>query len=692
MNEEELREYLIEKVNINDEYKLNYLMDRINSEEIQDYLEPEHIEHINSLTQEKEDFMFKLQFNRFNLIEKKDVKNSWSNDFREYKFSEINIKKIFKIIRDNKVTLLRGSTGCGKSTTIPLKLMSEYKKIVCTQPRKISTINLAKRVSVLNKTNLGYEVGYAVRFEKKITNKTKLKYVTDGLFIREIVNSNSNLNVINSYDLIIIDEAHERSVNIDLLLGFINTNIKRIKSKVLIMSATLESIKLVNYFKCPLITIKTQKFEVEEHYLDEPVNDNYQMTIDTILDILPKYKNGNILVFMSGANEINKAVDECNSYLEGSNIKVFPLYGNLDFKNQREIIENKNRKVILATNIAETALTINNIRFVIDCGYVKSLSVESETSISSLDRIRISKSQAIQRKGRAGRTCNGHVFRMYTRDEYNSFECSPEPEIFKVDLVPFILTCSSLGIVDVMNYKWVDVPKENAVQKAYDYLLTLKVIDKTGKITAYGRKIMKVPLPVQLSMSLIHSYENNCFKSVAIIAAFLESLPIFVSFKLFNDEEQAKKKIYEKFDTSGGNFYFYLDLWQSWVDNDFNIKFLEENYLRVSSFNKIKNIYDQLLKIPIFKNYKLVRDVNVSGSIEESFTYGYFFNTAVLTGSKYITPYENNECFISSKDLLVKVKPNYLIFNLMIRQNKIYIVDCLEIEIDDLMKVFKKFN
>ncbi len=601
------------------------------------------------------------------------------------------IDKIKEVIKNNRVVILRGNTGCGKTTNIPLALLKDYKNIVCTQPRQLAAISVAKRVAFLDKSKLGNKIGFAVRFYQKISNRTKLRYVTDGILLKELIPLSSKGEDKLRYDLIIIDEAHERSLNIDILLGFLKNNFK--KTKLLIMSATLDSKKLCDFFSCPFITLKHEKFFIKENYLQQPCQDYHKEAIETVVKILGKYNSGNILVFMPGTQEIKKAVTLAQGFLEGTGVSVFPLYSKMDYFQQQKVLDEKKRKVIFSTNVAETSITINDIKFVVDSGYVNAIRFQSEdNSVTGLEKINISRSQAKQRAGRAGRTASGHVFRLYTKNEFENWDENTTPQIMHTSVIDIVLSLLTLGVKDVYKFDWIDAPDKIRVEEAMNYLYTLKAIDEFGKITKFGLQVASLPLTSKLGVTLLYAKTLGCLKKSIVISAFLENLPLFQD--ISTDSKMYRKMVAAKncFEDKKGDFYYFLDIWEKWSNNDFSKKFLHYNFLKVNTFFRIKSTVDQIMRLSLFKNYKWEQEGDCG--IEQAFSYGFYYNVAISKKhTKYLALSSGISCRIHHLDSLAKKYPPLVIFCELFRLNEEYtILNCLEISKENLEKVAEELE
>jgi len=697
---------------------------------------------------------------------------------------EDKLPEIVKILETNDVVLIKGDTGCGKSTVIPRILMSTYKNIVCTQPRRLAAINVARKVSSDIGCKLGTEVGYSIRFEDLTSKNTKLKYVTDGVLLNELNHwkrdrmcvksyengsckvsnteslermardeniepgidsgkrvvpqdglarfkseckqantakvselempdknassgtfmtsqsifdesranekafrdANSLLKIqdkskISGYDLIIIDEAHERSINIDFLLGHLKAILKQgnVSTKVIIMSATLNTEQFSEYFNCPIVEIKQRRHEVTYFYLNKPVEDYLKASIQTVLKLVKKFCDGDIIVFLSGQEDIYRAEASLKSALLGSGISILKLFSAMAAEEQDLVFIKGPRKIILSTNVAETSITIENIKFVVDSGKVKIKRRPSASSVDFLEVVSISKAQAKQRAGRAGRTQPGIVFRAYTVSEYLEMKENLAPEILRTNLSSLILTMKNFGYMDIFSFDFIDRPNIKSIDKSIQFLHYLKAIDKNSEITRLGRTIAKLPLDPEIGMSLLVASKIGCLNSVSTVAAFLDYQTVFLDIKSNNRDYKAYKMVKSAFSHPKGDFYTFLNIYNLWSSSKFSSFFLKKNFLNFKTMHQIKKVKSQLLSI-----FPPQKDVNLE--IERAFCSGFFMNVAKRDNKCYKTIFGDIECFIHPNDELFKKSPKYVLFYELFCVKKVYMNHCVEIDPDILSK------
>ncbi|XP_051966157.1 probable ATP-dependent RNA helicase DHX40 [Xyrauchen texanus] len=465
--------------------------------------------------------------------------------------------ELIQAVRKNTFLIVTGETGSGKTTQLPQYL---YKADLCrhggigiTQPRRVAAITVAQRVSQEMGVRLGKEVGYQVRFDDCSTKDTVIKYMTDGCMLREILADPS----LTQFSIVILDEAHERSLNTDVLLGLLKktqskgSHGRKTTLKVIVMSATLETEKLSSFYgNCPVFTIPGRTYPVKEKFCnligpkDKDSSVYVKEVVKMALDVHTNEVTGDILVFLTGQSEIEKACDllfnkaEVLDYrydvhdraVEG--LLILPLYGSMPTDQQRQIFQPAPkgvRKCVVATNIAATSLTINGIRYIVDSGLVKQLNHNSSVGLDILEVVPISKSEAKQRAGRAGRTSAGKCFRIYNKEFWET--CMPEytiPEIQRTSLTSVILTLKCLGVHDVIRFPYLDCPEERFILTALKQLYQYDAIDRRGEVTKLGRLMVEFPLPPNLTRTLIKAATLGCEDIMLPVAAMLSVENIFI--------------------------------------------------------------------------------------------------------------------------------------------------------------------
>lgn len=438
--------------------------------------------------------------------------------------------EILRYYRQNQVLVVIGETGSGKSTQIPHFIIPENEhQIAVTQPRRVAASSLAQRVSEEYGCKIGEEVGYQVRFSNVSSHKTKLKYLTDGMLLRELMLDSK----LKKYSTIVIDEAHERTILTDMILGFLKQLIVskiRPDLKVIIMSATLNAELFSDFFNAPILFVEGRTYPVTKYYLHDESEDIVDTMVRSVIQVNMSEQQGDILCFLPGQEEIDNAV---NALLllapdlpkDAPLIVPLPLYAALSPSQQLKIFESlpsNKRKVILATNIAETSITVSGVRYVIDSGLRKVKVWKHLLGLSTLLTTTISQASAKQRAGRAGREAPGKVFRLYLDKVFReNLPKEQESEITRNDIMLPILTLKKLGVDDLLNWPWLEHPGEESILSALSSLYSLGALDDNGSITRLGYRMAVLPLVPQLSAVLITAGDKGVLKDVIDIAACL---------------------------------------------------------------------------------------------------------------------------------------------------------------------------
>jgi ATP-dependent helicase HrpA len=455
-------------------------------------------------------------------------------------------QEILEAIRDNQVVVIAGATGSGKTTQIP-KMCLELGRtsIAHTQPRRIAARAVAERIAEELKVELGGLVGYQVRFTDKASAETKVKVMTDGI----LLNAMQRYRNLEPYDTIIIDEAHERSLNIDFLLGYLKQLLpKRPDLKVIVTSATIDPESFSKHFSdAPIIEVSGRTFPIEIRYLEtareagddadpdeETTASDYLDGIVNALDELKSEPDGDTLVFLSGESEIRDAQEAIEGRITsgalGKGVEVLPLYGRLSAAEQHRVFESSKmvglkRRIILATNVAETSLTIPNIKYVIDAGTARISRYSPRAKVQRLPIEAISKASANQRAGRAGRTSPGVVIRLYSEEDFESRPEFTDPEILRTNLASVILQAAQLGLGDISAFPFLQAPDARGVKDGLGLLGELGAVKdpkgKTVELTKVGRDLARLPIEPRFGRMLLESKKHDLVREVMIIVAGL---------------------------------------------------------------------------------------------------------------------------------------------------------------------------
>ena len=435
--------------------------------------------------------------------------------------------EIIETIQKHQVVIICGTTGSGKTTQLP-KMVYEAgsqkkQRIGITQPRRLAATGMAQRVAEETQSELGKQVGVQVRFDNKTTDETILKFMTDGILLAETRNDRA----LNQYSALIIDEAHERSLNIDFLLGYIKTILpKRPDLKVVISSATLDADSFSCYFdNAPVIQVEGRTFPVEDHFLppakEEELTQHITRAIQQINEIDDE---GDILIFLPGEREIRQA-DEKLSGKHWPHTEILPLYGRLSMRDQQRVFKpGKNRRIILATNVAETSITIPRIHYVIDSGLVRMSRYNPRTQVQGLQIEQVSQASARQRRGRCGRITDGICIYLYSQETFENSGRYTDPEIRRTSLAGVILQMNLLKLPAIDRFPFIDPPQHNRIAEGYRTLTDIGAIDSKRMITPLGREMARMPIDPHLARMLIQARTEGMLAELLILTAFL-SIP-----------------------------------------------------------------------------------------------------------------------------------------------------------------------
>ena len=514
-------------------------------------------------------------------------------------------KELVQAVHDNQVLVVIGETGSGKTTQVTQYLAevgyTTRGKIGCTQPRRVAAMSVAKRVAEEFGCRLGEEVGYAIRFEDCTGPDTVIKYMTDGMLLREIL-VDENLS---QYSVIMLDEAHERTIYTDVLFGLLKQLVKRRPElRLIVTSATLDAEKFSGYFfNCNIFTIPGRTFPVEILYAKQPESDYLDASLITVLQIHLTEPEGDILLFLTGQEEIDFACQSLHERMKGlgknvPELIILPVYSALPSEMQSRIFDPAppgKRKVVVATNIAEASLTIDGIFYVIDPGFAKQNVYNPKQGLDSLVITPISQASAKQRAGRAGRTGPGKCYRLYTESAYRN-EMSPTaiPEIQRINLGMTTLSMKAMGINDLLSFDFLDPPSPQALISAMEQLYSLGALDDEGLLTKLGRKMAEFPMDPPLSKMLLASVDLGCSDEILTIIAMIQTGNIF--YRPREKQAQADQKKARFFQAEGDHLTL-LAVYESWKSKNFSGPWCFENFVQSRSLRRAQDVRKQLLSI-----------------------------------------------------------------------------------------------
>ncbi|CRG96953.1 pre-mRNA-splicing factor ATP-dependent RNA helicase PRP2, putative [Plasmodium gallinaceum] len=616
---------------------------------------------------------------------------------------------ILRAIKNNKILILVGETGSGKSTQLTQYLYEckyhLYGNIICTQPRRIACIAIANRVADEMNVKVGKEVGYVIRFQNKTSETTKIIYMTDGMFLRLLLYNPT----LEDISVLIIDEAHERALHTDVILPIVKDICNfRENIRIVISSATLDAEKISTYFNCaPIFYVPGRKYNVDIYYTINNESNYLSAIVITILQIHITQAKGDILVFLPGQFEIELVQQELENKLNElapkfRNLIILPIYSSLPVElqsrifeditdedygknsdnigdnnsiNDKEIVNNlenvpesnkKNnedlrlntyklrRKIILSTNICETSITIENIVYVIDSGLCKQKIYNPNSGIESLVTLPCSKASVNQRTGRAGRKQDGKCFRLFTKKAYIDLSDNSIPEIQRCEVSSMILLLKSLGMDDIINFDFLDPPSPVVIIKGLELLYSLGALNDEGNLTRTGRKMAEFPTDVKSSKMILSASEKyNCVDEILSITSMLtHANNIFYIQKGKEKEAENIKKMFTI--EGGGDFLLFLNIFKQCEENNFSTSFCYDHFLQYHTLIKIKDVKTQLssicekIDLPITSTN--IQNHESISNIKKCIISAFFTNSAL--------PVNKNELKIIKLNQIVSIYPN----------------------------------
>ncbi|KAK9417880.1 putative P-loop containing nucleoside triphosphate hydrolase protein [Seiridium unicorne] len=617
------------------------------------------------------------------------------------------------LIETNRVTIVVGQTGSGKTTQIPQFLAQagwceDGKVVGVTQPRRVAATTVAIRVAEEVGCELGTEVGYSIRFEDVTSAATKIKFLTDGLLIREALVDP----LLSRYSVIMVDEAHERSISTDILLGLLKKILKRRPElRVIISSATLQAEDFLAFFSDTseekassgtsngragsIISLEGRTYPIDILYLEVPTEDYVERAISTVFDIHTKEPDGDILVFLTGREEIDNAVEAISERAAelppgGNSILVLPLYAGLSTEQHMYVFDEapeNTRKVIVSTNIAEASVTIDGIVYVIDSGFVKLRAFDPKTGIETLTATPVSKASASQRAGRAGRTRPGKCFRLYTEEHFQALPDANVPEIQRSDLAPFVLQLKALGIDNVVRFDYLTPPPAELLIKATELLFSLGALDNYAKLTRpLGMRMAELAVEPMMAKTLLSAASFGCLSEILTIAA-MTSLGGSVWIQRDGEKKQVESAR-RRFAAEEGDHLTLLNVYQTFITRGKKeAKFCYENQLNFKAMSRAVSIRAQLKRY--LERFGITIDETIKTSaaskgeqIRRCLTAGYFAHAAKMQPDGSFRNVEGGTVLHAHpSSLMFNRKAEWVVFHeVMETGNKTFIRDITKIE------------
>ncbi|XP_004487236.1 pre-mRNA-splicing factor ATP-dependent RNA helicase DEAH7 [Cicer arietinum] len=579
-------------------------------------------------------------------------------------------EELLQVIRENQVVVVVGETGSGKTTQLTQYLHEDGYTIGgivgCTQPRRVAAMSVAKRVSEEMDTELGDKVGYAIRFEDVTGPKTIIKYMTDGVLLRETLKDSD----LDKYRIIVMDEAHERSLSTDVLFGILKKVVaQRRDFKLIVTSATLNAQKFSNFFgSVPIFHIPGRTFPVNILWSKTPCEDYVEGAVKQAMTIHITSPPGDILIFMTGQDEIEAA---CYSLAERMEQMV-----SSSKKKQAKIFqkaEDGARKCIVATNIAETSLTVDGIFYVIDTGYGKMKVYNPRMGMDALQVFPVSRAAADQRAGRAGRTGPGTCYRLYTESAYlNEMLASPVPEIQRTNLGNVVLLLKSLKVENLLDFDFMDPPPQDNILNSMYQLWVLGALNNVGGLTDLGWKMVEFPLDPPLAKMLLMGEQLGCLEEVLTIVSMLSVPSVFFRPKDRAEESDAAR---ERFFVPESDHLTLYNVYQQWKQHDYRGDWCNDHYLHVKGLRKAREVRSQLLDILKTLKIPLTTCFPDTDVVRKAICSAYFHNSARLKGvGEYVNSRNGMPCHLHPSSALYGMgcTPDYVVYHELILTTKEY--------------------
>lgn len=612
---------------------------------------------------------------------------------------------VLRMVSSHRSSVLVGETGSGKTTQVPQFLLSigshtASSAIAVTQPRRVAAMSVAARVAQELDVELGQQVGYLIRFEDVTSDKTVLKYMTDGMLLREAMSDP----LLNRYSVVVLDEAHERTLATDILFGLVKEALqKRPELRCLVMSATLETDKFKDYWcDAPLLKVPGRMFPVETFFALTPQKDYVEAAVDLCVQIHTQDGPGDILLFLCGEEEIETASAELETRCEGA-VLVLRLYSGLPMQQQRKVFiptTEGARKIIVATNIAETSLTIDGVVYVVDPGLFKQKLYNPRTHAESLLVSPISKASAMQRAGRAGRTQPGKCFRLYTPEAFDrELPESTYPEIIRSNLSSVVLTLKKLGIEDLVHFDFMEPPSPESMMRALEMLHFLGAVDDECELTGVGRQMAEYPVDPHLSRSLIAAAHYGCCSEMASILAML-SIP--TPFSRPRHSQKWADKAHQAMASGSGDHLTLLGTYSCYSRAASKTEFCKENFLHERGMKQAESICKQLQGISRSLGLDAKDDStasshrlnggNLTSSLRRSLAEGFFMQCAHIDqgGKHYLTVRDQQLVYIHPSSFLHH-KPEWVLYHETVVTDRCYLRTVSAVTPEMLIEVAPRF-
>lgn len=620
---------------------------------------------------------------------------------------------ILYLLEKYETVIIVGETGCGKSTQIPQYLhesgwTSEKWKICITQPRRVAVVTVATRVAEERGSFIGEEVGYSIRFDDCCNPQTtRVKFLTDGVLLRETMSDP----LLSQYSVIMLDEAHERTLHTDIMIGLLKKIKKKRKDlRIIVSSATLDAEMFKDFFNsnitndkskdtAAILSVKGRSYPGDIHYTLSPVPDYLKTTVDTVMGIHKEEPHGDILAFVTGQDEVESVVSQlierARSLPKGSQyLKVLPMYGGLPHAEQMLVFKptpHNTRKVVVATNIAEASITINGIVYVIDCGYVKLRAYSPKVGVESLLVVPVSQASANQRAGRAGRVRSGKVYRLYTEHDFLALNPATVPEMQRCNMASVLLQLKCLGIDNILRFNFPARPPAQSMIRGLELLYALGALDKHGKLVdPLGTNMAEFPTDPMIAKMLLSSGEFECSEEILSIAAMLQIQNIFLS---PSKQKAAADNAKRKFSVYEGDHITLLNVYEAFLKCNKSSRWCHEHFLNYKGLSRAVKIREQFKKLLLQFKVPLISCDGDIDSICQCIVSGFFANAARLHPSgSYRTVRDDHPLYIHPTSVLyTEAPPQWVVYHEVLQTSKEYMRDVTKIDPSWLYKLAPQY-
>ncbi len=596
--------------------------------------------------------------------------------------------EIITALNTHQVLIVCGETGSGKTTQLPLFCLAAGRGvdglIGHTQPRRLAARTVARRIADELQTPVGNEVGYTIRHQDVSGEKTYIKIMTDGILLNEMQHDR----YLNRYDTLIIDEAHERSLNIDFILGYLKQLLpKRPDLKIIVTSATIDVERFSRHFNgAPIIEVSGKTYPVETLYQvpeESEDSDTRELSILQAIKELSSLDMGDILVFLEGEGEIH----ETDRFLSKQNLPdtdILPLYSRLSSSRQNRIFApHKRRHVVLATNVAETSLTIPGIKYVIDTGTARISRYSARSKVQRLPVEKISMASAEQRKGRCGRTSDGVCIRLYSEEDFLARPEFTQPEILRTNLSSVILQMKALGLGDIADYPFIEAPEERLINDGISVLKEIRALNEKGELTRTGRKMSRLPIEPRYARMLFAANEYNCLHEILIIVS---ALSIQDPRERPMDSMEKADKAHQAFMHEDSDFMWFINVWTFYHKQMHKLsqnklkKLCQQNFLSYMRMREWLDVHRQLRHICTELRFTLNSEEASYQNIHCAILSGLPSHVSQLMDKYEYTGARNTKTFLYPASCLFKKKPAWVVAAELVETSRLFARHVAKIE------------